>query len=232
MFDELASEMCHVHNMVLRGLNSIYLQAPHITPADEKPFCRYVLGWYNLLHSHHSGEEADFFPTVEKMTGVKGLMDNNVDQHKAFHDGMDSLKAFADAVVADKEKYDASRLVTLIDDFGPALTQHLGDEIPTILSLRQYGEKMAGLPKAFDEEGEKAMVCEPLYHDAETKCYDTDTRTERARPERHALVLCQHRPGVRKRHVAELAPCPGTCQAVSKIRLLVVEPRSQEVWRR
>lgn len=159
MFDELASEMCHVHNMILRGLNSIYLQAPHITPADEKPFCRYVLGWYNLLHSHHSGEEADFFPTVENMTGVKGLMDNNVDQHKAFHDGMDSLKAFADAVVADKEKYDASRLVALIDDFGPALTQHLGDEIPTILSLRQYGEKMAGLPKAFDKEGEKAMVC-------------------------------------------------------------------------
>jgi hypothetical protein len=158
MFDELASEMCHVHNMINRGLNSIYLQAPHITPTDEKPFCKYVLGWYNLLHSHHSGEERDFFPTVEKMTGVKGIMDNNIDQHKAFHDGMDSLKAFADGVLADEQKYDGSRLVALIDSFGPALMQHLADEIPTILSLRQYGDKMAELPKAFDEEGEKAMV--------------------------------------------------------------------------
>jgi hypothetical protein len=158
VFDELASEMCHVHNMINRGLNSIYLQAPHITPADEKHFCKYVLGWYNLLHSHHSGEEESFFPVVEGMTGVKGIMDNNVEQHKAFHDGIDSLKAFADAVVADKQKYDGSRLVALIDGFGPALTQHLADEIPTILSLRQYGDKMAGLPKAFDEEGEKAMV--------------------------------------------------------------------------
>ncbi|KAK4154493.1 hypothetical protein C8A00DRAFT_42718 [Chaetomidium leptoderma] len=146
MFDEIASEMALVHNLLILGLNSIYLQAPHIKPADEKPFC-----------SHHAGEEAMFFPAVEKMAGVKGLMDANVDQHKTFHDGVDSLKAYAGAVVSGKEKYDGSRVTTLIDLFGNPMMQHLADEIPSILNLRQYGDKMADLPKLFEEEAGQAM---------------------------------------------------------------------------
>jgi hypothetical protein len=164
MFDKLASEMAHVHNMLIRGLNSIHLQASHIKPADEKPFCKYIMGWYNLLHSHHSGEEAMFFPIVEKMTGTKGIMDTNIDQHKAFHDGVDELKGYVQAVIADQERYSGTKVVSLVDGFGASLVQHLADEIPTILSLRQYGEKrMAGLPKEFDAEGDKAMVGSLLY---------------------------------------------------------------------
>ena len=157
----MASEMALVHNMIILGINSIYLQAPHIMPADEKPFCKYITCWYDVVDSHHAGEEAMFFPSVEKMTGIKGVMDTNIDQHKAFHDGMDLLKAYADAVLAGKEKYEGSKVVRLIDDFGAVLTQHLADEIPTILSLRQYGDKMAGLPKIFSDEGAKAMASFP-----------------------------------------------------------------------
>lgn len=157
VLDGIASEMANVHNMIIRGLNSIYLQAPHIKPADEKAFCRYIAGWHFLLHSHHSGEESMLFPAVEKMAEVEGIMETNVEQHRAFHDGIDSLKAYANAVVADKEKYDGSRVVALIDGFGSTLTQHLSDEIPSLLSLQQYGDKMAALPKLFEEEGEKAM---------------------------------------------------------------------------
>ncbi len=158
MFDELASEMALVHNVMIRGLNSIYLQAPHIKPADEKSFCKYVALWWTALHGHHSGEEAMFFPYVEKVTGVEGIMDTNIEQHKAFHDGLDNLKAYADAVIAGQDKYEASRVLALIDDFGPALLQHLSDEIPTILGLRKYGDKLAGLPQLFQEEADKTGV--------------------------------------------------------------------------
>ncbi|KAK3906060.1 hypothetical protein C8A05DRAFT_30129 [Staphylotrichum tortipilum] len=157
MFDKLASEMSLVHNMLIRGLNSIYLQAPHIQPADTKPFAKYILGWCHGLHSHHDGEETMFFPAVEKMTGEPGVMDTNIEQHKRFHDGLEQLQAYADDVVVGKEAYDGGRVVAIIDAFGPALIQHLTDEIPTILGLRKYGDKMAALPKLFDEEGEKAM---------------------------------------------------------------------------
>lgn len=161
MFDTMASEMVHVHNMLIRGLNSLYLQAPHIAPADDRSFCRYVMGWYLLLHSHHGGEEETLFPTVERMAGVTGIMDTNVAQHRAFHAGVDALQAYAGAVLAGTETYDGRRIVALVDSFGAALTQHLADEIPSILALRQYGDRMAGLPREFQKEAEKAMVFLP-----------------------------------------------------------------------
>lgn len=163
MFDDMASEMANVHNMFIRGLNSIYLQAPHIKPADEKLFARYVVGWYAALHSHHAGEERSFFPGVERMTGVQGIMDTNKEQHEAFHDGLDALQAYCKAVMAGTERYDGAKVVGMVDGFGPALVQHLNDEIPSILNLRQHGDKLAGLPKLFDDEAQEAMVCPLLF---------------------------------------------------------------------
>ncbi|KAH6616204.1 hypothetical protein B0J18DRAFT_373326 [Chaetomium sp. MPI-SDFR-AT-0129] len=157
VFDEIASEMVNVHNMFIRGLNSIYLQAPHIEPADEKLFARYILGWYHGLHSHHAGEEKSFFPAVERMTGVQGIMDTNKDQHEAFHDGFEALQVYCKAVLAGTEKYDGAKLVGLVDGFAPVLVQHLNDEIPTILSLRKYGDKMDGLMKVLEDEAQEAM---------------------------------------------------------------------------
>lgn len=160
MFDGLASDMTLVHNAIIRGLNSIYLQAPHIQPADEKGFCRYISSWCQFIAVHHSGEEQHFFPFVEEKTGIKGIMDANIGQHKTFHDGIEELEAYVGAVLADKEKYDGSRVVGAIDRFGAVLAQHLTDEITTILDLRPYGDKLVELPELFDREGGRAMVCD------------------------------------------------------------------------
>ncbi len=157
VYDELASEMALVHNMIIRGLNSIYLQAPHIKPADEKSFGRYMVNWHTLIHSHHDGEEDMLFPALHRLTGVEGLMCANIEQHKAFHDGLEIFKTYADAVAAG-EKYEGGRVVEIIDGFATALVKHLGDEIPTIVGLRQYDDKLAELPKLFQEEAEKTMV--------------------------------------------------------------------------
>lgn len=160
MFDRLATDMAHVFR-TQRYYPRTQLnlpQAPHIKQEDEKSFCNYITAWYRFLDVHHSSEEASFFPVVEKMTGVQGLMDANIEQHKTFHDGIERLQNYIEAVSADKEKYDGDKVVGMIDEFGEVVMQHLTDEIHTILGLRQYGDKVAGLPKLFDEEGEKAMV--------------------------------------------------------------------------
>lgn len=160
MFDHCASEMLIVHRMMVLALNSIYLQAPHIQPADAKAFCRYIIYWHDLLSAHHEGEEAEFFPDVEQMSGEKGIMEANVKQHHAFHDGLHAFRAYIDACYAGTEKYDGAKTVGLIDAFATTLVNHLADEIPTIQGLRKFGtEKMADLQKKFDEEGEKNMVC-------------------------------------------------------------------------
>jgi hemerythrin-like domain-containing protein len=159
MFDHCASEMACVHNMMVRSLNAIYLQAPHIKPADEKSFCAFILHWYALLSVHHHGEEEEFFPDIEAMTGEKGIMEANVEQHHAFHEGLAAFHEYVKACAAGSDKYDGRKVVSMVDSFGPTLMQHLTDEIPTIQGLRKYGEeKMANLQKRFNAEGEKNMV--------------------------------------------------------------------------
>jgi hypothetical protein len=150
--------MALVHNMMVRGLNAIYLQAPYVKAAESKAFCHYALHWCNLLHCHHSGEETDFFPELEQLTGEKGLMDRNIEQHHAFESGLTTFDDYVKAVIAGKETFDGQKMVKIIDSFGSVLVQHLSDEIPTIVGLRKYADKLGNLKQRFDEEGEKNMV--------------------------------------------------------------------------
>ncbi|SPO01922.1 uncharacterized protein DNG_04595 [Cephalotrichum gorgonifer] len=158
-FDRAASEMSVVHNLVIRGLNAIYLQAPHIQPSDEKSFCTFITLWHVFIHHHHSEEEESFFPAVEKMAGEKGIMDVNVSQHHEFHDGLDSLAKYAADCVSGEDEYDGARVTRIIDGFGAVLVQHLAEELPCLRDLRRFGEeKMADLDKLFEEQGDKVKT--------------------------------------------------------------------------
>ncbi|KAI6756113.1 hypothetical protein HG530_011849 [Fusarium avenaceum] len=154
-FHRCASEMATIHNMVLRGLNSIYLQAPHIKPADEKSFLGYSACFYDLVHVHHQGEEDILFPAIEEMSGEKGIMDQNIEQHHAFSQGLKDYNIYISACLRDTEEYNGSRLVAIIDSFGHELADHLAQEIITILNLRQYGTKMEKFEEKFKEWADK-----------------------------------------------------------------------------
>jgi hemerythrin superfamily protein len=73
--------MALLHNVFMRGFNSIYNQALEVQPQDYKPFLCYAQCIYETLDAHHSGEETKFFPRIEEATGVKGIMDVNITQH-------------------------------------------------------------------------------------------------------------------------------------------------------
>lgn len=162
MFERVASEMACVHNMIIRGLNSMYLQAPHLKTGEASSFVRYALEWYRLLDVHHSSEEAGFFAAVEEMAGEEGIMAGNVAQHAAFRDGVEEFKAYLDKCVAGGE-FDGQRVVKILDSFGHVLVEHLTDEIQTLLDLRRFGaERMTQLEQLFGEEGEKNMASPPL----------------------------------------------------------------------
>lgn len=153
--------MCTIHNLIVRGLNSIYLQAPHIQTADERDFTEYMSLWCTLVNTHHHEEEEYFFPWVEELTGEKGLMAGNLEQHRAFHGGLERFIAYIDEIKASKAKYDGNRVVEIIDGFGQVLTEHLGDEIPTLLGLKKYSGIFTGqngLKKKLDSMGKDAMV--------------------------------------------------------------------------
>lgn len=76
-----ATHMALLHNAILRGLNSIYLQAPHVRPADYADFVGYSLAWHRLVKSHHDDEEAELFPRVEGLLNEKGVWDVMLLEH-------------------------------------------------------------------------------------------------------------------------------------------------------
>lgn len=112
---------------------------------------------------HHAGEETIFFPEVEQLTGQKGIMDQNVEQHHAFLPGMDAWTQYASDCMTDgSQRFDAVHFKKLIDGFAPQLVSHLTEEIQTLLALDKYD--IAEVKKAwhnFDKhiQGEGNIVC-------------------------------------------------------------------------
>lgn len=131
--------MALAHNGILRGLNSISLQATHIPSHDlvaVRDFLTYCQCWCESMHHHHDAEEAVFFPTIETVSGVQGLMQANVEQHRAFTPGFDRFHEYCRT--CPPANYDGHKLVNLIQDFAEPLTGHLHDEIDTLRALDRY----------------------------------------------------------------------------------------------
>jgi hypothetical protein len=131
--------MALAHNGMIRGLNSIYLQAPNIPSNDvmaKRDFLIYCQCWCESMHHHHDAEEAVFFPAIEQISGVKGLMAQNVEQHRAFTPGFEKFHEYAKTCKA--EVFDGGKLSSLVEDFAEPLTRHLADEIETLKKLDIY----------------------------------------------------------------------------------------------
>ena len=131
--------MALAHNGILRGLNAIYLQAPHLPRNDlnvVQDFLTYCQCWCESMHHHHDAEEMDFFPSIEQISNTPGLMERNVEQHRAFTPGFDAFQEYSRTCPA--KDYDRHKMRSLIEAFAEPLTRHLHDEIGTLRALDVY----------------------------------------------------------------------------------------------
>lgn len=80
--------MAHIHNAILRGYNTIYLQAPHVNDVDKAAFIGYSLTWFRFVKGHHDDEEAELFPTVEEVLGTKNLWDETHKEHGMYNQSL------------------------------------------------------------------------------------------------------------------------------------------------
>lgn len=92
----IANEMCWAHNAMLRGLNSLYLQAPNIKSSDAADFLFFAASWSEWVMHHHQVEEMLMFPAFESVSGViSGSLQHNIDQHHGFAKGLEALHTYA-----------------------------------------------------------------------------------------------------------------------------------------
>lgn len=131
--------MSLAHNGIIRGLNSIYLQATFIPAQDTttvQDFLTYCQCWSESMHHHHDAEEKEFFPNIEEISGIEGLMTRNVEQHRAFTPGFEQFEAYCRTCLP--AEYDGQKLKSLVEDFAEPLTRHLYDEIETLRALDKH----------------------------------------------------------------------------------------------
>lgn len=91
------------------------------------------------MHHHHDAEESNFFPSIELISGVRGIMERNIEQHRAFTPGFDLFQEYART--CRPEEYDGRKIRSLVEDFAEPLTRHLHDEIDTLRALDTYDSK-------------------------------------------------------------------------------------------
>jgi hypothetical protein len=131
--------MALAHNVMIRYLNSIYLQATGITdPKDVADFLFYCQSWHGIIHEHHAGEEKVFFPRLHALMG-EDVMEDAVEEHKAFGAGVEEFHSYVSNTKP--EEYDGTKLRSIIDSFAPALLKHLQAEIKKLIDV---GEKFGG----------------------------------------------------------------------------------------
>lgn len=81
LFTTGATHMCLLHNAIIRGFNTIYLQAPHIQDADKAAFIGYSQTWFRFVKSHHDDEEDNLFPKVQDLLGDEAVWNDTHEEH-------------------------------------------------------------------------------------------------------------------------------------------------------
>ncbi|KAH6644840.1 hypothetical protein C7974DRAFT_299676 [Boeremia exigua] len=155
-FTHAATEMALVHNCVIRALNCIYIQSPHVPASEHTNFLSFSLATHTGLTLHHDGEESIFFPELQKLTGETTLMQDNIAGHRAFEAPFAAWGAWLNTCLAGTTRFSAARNTALMDAFIPPLTAHLHDEIPTLLALRRFGAAL-DLQAMFAREAKTVM---------------------------------------------------------------------------
>ncbi|KAI9890045.1 MAG: hypothetical protein M1814_004561 [Vezdaea aestivalis] len=164
VFVPCASEMAVVHNMIIRSFNSIVIQAPHFEPVDVVDFVNYALMWHLLVKKHYEGEEHMLFPELEKCIGVEanGIMDGNIEQHsrhaphRGFPGWAQEYSRLSKSILEKPSSYSGEELVSIMSSYGKALQEHLVDEIPTLLALEKFGDKIP-VRELNNKEGKAVM---------------------------------------------------------------------------
>ena len=120
-----AKLMALTHNTIFRALNAIYAQALHVTAgtqdaADMLTYCTIV---FDFIHHHHLFEETMYFPEIEKASGIPGLMDSNLEEHRKLDDGLERFRKFAETT--SKDKYSGEKLRGILDSFAADFEAHM-----------------------------------------------------------------------------------------------------------
>ncbi|PWI64553.1 hypothetical protein PCL_09566 [Purpureocillium lilacinum] len=174
----MAQQMALAHNVILRSINAAVNQCCGVQPgtAEARDFLLFNQSVFEILKQHHDIEEEYMFGAIERLTGIPGIMDRNLLEHKDFEAGLEKFRKYVFETNADK--YDGQTLKALLEGFGSTVEKHLHNEIPTLLELQDYdssklGEIAKELGRRFGGAGDKYRHA-PLFIGCSDKTFVLD----------------------------------------------------------
>lgn len=156
-----ATHMALVHNSIIRGYNSIYLQAPHVRDEDVSDFVAYAMTWHKFVVSHHDDEEEKLFPDMVSLLGDSKIWGNMKEEHGMYFDAssfhssytrlqvistltiklesfLAGLAAFQNHLNTTDKKLRPTTLLSIMDSFAPDLETHLHNEVTTMSAMATH----------------------------------------------------------------------------------------------
>lgn len=179
--------MALLHNAIIRGFNSIYIQAPHVERNDISSFIGYSQTWYRFVKSHHDDEEENLFTKIEELLNDKTVFAETHGEHgmsifsnrqrsnylceaESFMSGLLEFDKYL-STLPHTSAFSSDELLRIMDSFREPFQHHFHHEIQTIASLSTHPSAPAqGSP----EEGQAAAVFKTWGKRTVTKAGMTD----------------------------------------------------------
>jgi len=148
IFTTGATHMCLLHNAIIRGFNSIYLQAPHVQDGDKAAFVGYAQTWLRFVLTHHDDEERNLFPKVEEVLGDKDIWGETHEEHESFIPGLEEMGTYL-STLPSPTALSPTELIRIMDSFRAPFEHHFHHEITTIAALSSHpNAPVEGTPSA------------------------------------------------------------------------------------
>ncbi|EGS18927.1 uncharacterized protein CTHT_0055400 [Thermochaetoides thermophila DSM 1495] len=154
VFTTGATHMALLHNSILRGFNSIYLQAPLILEQDKADFIGYCLAWYKFVKSHHDDEEQTLFNKIEEVLQDKTIFAETHKEHESFLPGLAKFESYLTSVQTNPSSFDGEELVRIMSTFQADFEHHFHSEVATIAAFADH----PNAPKPDTPENEAATT--------------------------------------------------------------------------
>lgn len=129
----LADEVALTHNVIIRALNSIWLNAPLVLPGDEPDFVGYALACLLFVREYHRAQEEIVFPHLQSKLDMR----SNVVDHLAFEAPLTQFESYLERVRDGAEKYDLETVLARRNEVGNIMVQHFHDEVCPIARLNE-----------------------------------------------------------------------------------------------
>jgi hypothetical protein len=128
--------MAHAHNAALRGLNAIFLQAPHVKATEDIADMLFLTHcWSVWVLNNHILRQTRFFPEFEAILEKPNALKSSDGEGLDFTTSLENLEQYAEKTLVQPGLYQSTVLQGLIEELAPSLRAHLASQISTIMNL-------------------------------------------------------------------------------------------------